>query len=143
IQHMQKALSQMNIQLHNVISDITGITGMKIIRAIIAGERDAKLLARHRNQGCKNAIEIIEKSLQGNYRDEHVFALTQALELFDTYQTKIKMCDQKIETQLSTFVDLDEKSELKTNITKRKTRSKCKNKLSFDVNSHLSRITGV
>jgi hypothetical protein len=142
---MQKALSQMNIQLHNVISDITGDTGMKIIRGIVGGERDAKLLAKNRNRGCKNPLEIIEKSLEGHYRDEHVFSLKQALALYDFYQGKIKECDIEIEKQLVTFENCleNENSELKKNINKRKTRSKCKNKLSFDVTSHLIRITGV
>ena len=145
IQHMQKALSQMNIQLHNVISDITGDTGMKIIRGIIGGERDAKLLAKNRNLGCKNPLEIIEKSLEGHYRDEHVFSLKQALALYDFYQGKIKECDIEIEKQLSTFENCLENNQLKLkkNVIKRKTSSKCKNKLSFDVTSHLIRITGV
>ena len=78
----------MNLQLHNVISDITGETGMMIIRAIVNGERDPKLLATYRNYRCKSPLAIIEKSLTGNYRDEHIFALSQALELFDMYQTK-------------------------------------------------------
>ena len=106
IQHMQKALSQMNIQLHNVISDITGETGMLIIRAIVDGKRDSKLLASYRNYRCKNSSEVIEKSLTGNYREEHLFSLSQALELFDTYQHKIATCDEKIENQLSTFEDI-------------------------------------
>src|SRR5205807_1739339 len=92
ILHMQKALSQMNVQLHNVISDIMGITGMKIIRAIVDGERDPKLLATYRDGRCKNPLEIIEKSLTGNYRDEHIFTLKQALELCDTYKSKIEIC---------------------------------------------------
>lgn len=140
IQHMQKALSQMNIQLHNVISDITGNTGMKIIRAIVEGERNSKLLAKYRNPGCKNTVEVIEKSLEGHYRAEHVFSLKQALALYDFYQNKIKECDIEIEKQLSQFENC---VELKENIYKRKTRSKCKNTLSFDVTSHLIRVTGV
>ena len=101
VQHMQKALSQMNIQLHNVLSDITGETGMRIVRAIVDGERNASELASYRNYRCKSSLEIIEKSLTGSYRDEHIFALSQALELFDIYQNKIKACDERIEKQLS------------------------------------------
>lgn len=93
IQHMQKAMSQMNLQLHNVLSDITGETGMKIIRAIVNGERDPNVLASYRNERCKNSIEVIEKSLMGYYRAEHIFALTQALELYDIYKEKIVVCD--------------------------------------------------
>ncbi len=145
IQHMQKALSQMNIQLHNVLSDITGETGMRIIQAIVEGERDPKILASYRDYRCKNSQEIIEKSLTGHYREEHVFALTQALELYDTYKSKIKICDKKIEEQLSTFENclVDNKSEPKEKPTKQKSKSHCKNKLSFDAASHLIRITGV
>lgn len=144
IQHMQKALSQMNLQLHNVLSDITGDTGMKIIRAIVAGERDPRILAKHRNRGCKNTVEVIEKSLMGHYRDEHLFSLTQALELYDVYHDKILACDAEIEKQL---IELDErileKSGSESSMKKRKSKANCKNALSFDVTSHLIRITGV
>jgi len=67
IQHMQKALMQMNVQLHHVVTDITGITGMKIIRAIVAGIRDPKVLAEHRDRRCKSSLETIEQALIGNY----------------------------------------------------------------------------
>lgn len=146
IQHMQKALSQMNIQLHNVISDITGETGMMIIRAIVGGKRDPKLLASYRNYRCKNSLTIIEKSLTGNYRDEHVFALSQALELFDTYQNKITACDEQIEKQLSTFGDIKTNGKDKGTggqLSKKKSVKKSKNAPSFDLSSHLIRMVGV
>jgi len=85
VQHMQKALTQMNVQLHHVITDITGETGMKIIRMIVAGERDPKILAECRNYRCKSSLSTIEQALTGHYRQEHLFSLQQALELFDTY----------------------------------------------------------
>jgi transposase len=97
IQHMQKALMQMNLQLHHVVTDITGVTGMAIIRAIVAGERDPNVLAAHRDRRCHATIETVCQALVGNYRDEHVFALTQALELYDAYQTKVAACDKQIE----------------------------------------------
>jgi hypothetical protein len=75
IQHMQKALMQMNVQLHHVVTDITGVTGMKILRALVAGERDPKVLANYRDVRCKASLETIEAALTGNYRPEHVFAL--------------------------------------------------------------------
>ena len=100
IQHMQKALQQMNLLLHNVVSDITGVTGMKIIKAILAGERDPKVLARNRHELCKNSTTTIAKSLVGNYREEHLFALRQAVELYEMYQAKIADCDQAIIKQL-------------------------------------------
>lgn len=146
IQHMQKALSQMNLQLHNVIADITGDTGMKIIRAIILGERNPLKLAAYRHNRCKNSLETIAKSLTGNYRDEHIFALTQALELYDTYKLKITACDDKIEKQLLIFDDyisLVQQQEKETIAANRKSKSRTKNSLDFDVQSHLIRITGV
>src|SRR5437764_6065793 len=84
IQHMQKALMEMNLQLHHVVSDITGATGMRIIRAIVAGERNPDVLATYRDVRCHSSIETIRAALAGNDRDEHVFALTQSLELYDT-----------------------------------------------------------
>lgn len=103
IQHMQKALQQMNLLLHNVVSDITGFTGMSIIKAIIAGERDPKVLAKHRDHRCRNSVRVIAKSLVGNYREEHLFALTQAVELYETYQAKINDCEQAIARFLGTW----------------------------------------
>jgi Cu2+-containing amine oxidase len=100
IQHMQKALMQMNLQLHHVVRDVTGFTGMKIIRAIVAGERNAGVLARHRDYRCKASIQTIQNALIGNYQDEHVFELTQALTLYDFYQTQVAQCDERIEFAL-------------------------------------------
>lgn len=101
IQHMQKALQQMNLLLHNVVADITGETGMKIIKAILAGERDPKVLASNRNERCKHSSTTIAKSLVGNYREEHLFALGQAVDLYEIYQTKIADCDEAIVKQLN------------------------------------------
>ena len=78
IQHMQKALTFMNIQLHHVVSDITGATGMRIIRAIVSGERNPDVLAAMRDRNCKSSVETIRCSLVGNYQQEHVFELQQA-----------------------------------------------------------------
>ena len=100
IQHMQKALMQMNLQLQHVVADITGETGMRIVRAIAAGERDPRILASHRNYRCRASAETIRQALVGNYREEHVFALTQALELYDLYQAKVAACDARVEAVL-------------------------------------------
>jgi transposase len=97
IQHMHKALMEMNLQLHHVVSDITGATGMRIIRAIVAGERDPEVLATLRDIRCHSSTEVIKAALVGNDRDEHIFALTQSLDLYDFYQTKIEDCDRKLE----------------------------------------------
>ncbi len=101
IQHMQKALMEMNLQLHHVVSDITGATGMRIIRAIVAGERNPDVLATYRDVRCHSSIETIRAALVGNDRDEHVFALSQSLELYDVYQAKMLDCDRKLEVLIA------------------------------------------
>ncbi len=103
VQHMQKALMQMNVQLHHVVSDITGVTGMRILRAIVAGERAPAELAQHRDTRCAASEETIRQALTGNYRPEHVFALKQALELWDFHQAKVAECDSEIETVLKSL----------------------------------------
>jgi transposase len=100
IQHMQKALTEMNVQLHHVVADITGATGLRIIRAILGGERDPAVLARLRDSRCHATVETIEKALTGNYRAEHLFALEQAFALYDTYQEKASACAARVEAVL-------------------------------------------
>ncbi len=97
IQHMQKALQQMNLRLDNVVADITGQTGMRILKAILGGERNVEKLARLRDTRCKASQEVIAQSLVGNYRQEHLFSLKQAVELFEFYQQKIRECEEEIE----------------------------------------------
>src|SRR3989442_1952093 len=103
IQHMQKALMQMNVQLHHVVSDITGATGMRIIRAIVSGTQTPATLAEFRDVRCAASEETIREALTGNYRPEHVFALRQALELYDFHQVKIAECDTEIDAVLHTL----------------------------------------
>ena len=103
IQRMQKALAQMNLQLHNVVADITGVTGMRILKAILGGERNPNVLAAMRDQQCKNSEETIARSLKGSYRPEHLFSLRQAIELYEFHQTKIVDCDRQILEQLKRF----------------------------------------
>ena len=93
------------MKLQHVISNITGKTGMDIIEAIVKGERDPRQLARFRRPGVKANEATIMKSLQGHWREEHIFELTQALELYRFYQGKIAECDQEIEAQLERFED--------------------------------------
>jgi transposase len=100
IQHMQKALMQMNIQLHHVVTDITGVTGMKIVRAIVTGIHDPEVLSQHRDVRCKESSKTIREALAGNYRPEHVFALRHAVELYDFIQSKVGECDVEIEAVL-------------------------------------------
>lgn len=103
-QHMQKALIQMNLHLHNVISDITGVTGMAIIRSILNGEKDPDKLAKMRDSRCANPVELIKKSLQGNYREDHLFTLKQAVEAYDFFQFRIAECDEEIKKNFSSDV---------------------------------------
>ena len=100
VQRMQKAMVLMNLQLHNVISDVTGVTGIAILRDIVAGETDPSVLARHRHPRCKASEQEIVASLTGHYRDEHLFVLRQAIELYDLYQEKILGCDEQIEARI-------------------------------------------
>ena len=138
IQHMQKALRQMNLLLDNVVTDVTGKTGLLIIRDIVAGVHDADKLAQHRDGRCKKKAEEIAESLQGNYRQEHLFALQQALELYDVYQDKIRACDRVIEQQLETFDKRAEESELPKG-KKRKSASSP----DFDARNQLFLMAGV
>ena len=101
VQRMQKALVQMNIQLTEVLTDVMGMTGQAIIRAIVAGERDPKALARHRNGRVKASTEEITKALTGNWRDEHLFVLGQALAMYDDIARHLVECDTKLQTLLT------------------------------------------
>jgi hypothetical protein len=103
VQHMHKSLTQMNVQIHHVISDITGTTGLAILDAILAGERNPAELARLRDPRVKATREILEKSLLGNWRDEHLFTLGQSLELYRSYLSQIAAAGQKIENLLGEF----------------------------------------
>jgi transposase len=100
IQRMQKALVQMNVQLSLVVSDITGVTGLKILRDIVAGHHDPEQLARHRDYRCRATPAEIVAALTGYYRPEHVFVLQQNLELFDACQRQLAACDHAIEAQM-------------------------------------------
>jgi transposase len=140
IQHMQKALMEMNLQLHHVVSDITGATGMRIIRAIVAGERDPEVLAAYRDIRCHSSIEVIKAALLGNDRAEHIFALTQSLDLYDFYQTKIEDCDRKLEAAVAALTvraDGDIPA-----LPKARTKGKQVNAPSFDVRAALYGVLG-
>lgn len=140
IQHMQKALEQMNIKLSHVITDITGATGMRIIRSILVGERDPEALARMRNPQCKSSESEIAKSLQGNWRSEHLFALQQAVDLYDFYKSKIIACESRIHACLETFEDRSDG----TSLPKSSNRSSgSRHKFHFDARTSLYRMTGV
>jgi transposase len=136
IQHMQKALTQMNLKLQHVVSDITGETGMRIIRAILKGERNPRTLAEMRDRRCKNPVEVIAKSLEGNYREEHLFELEQAVSLYDAYHQKMGECDAKIEACLKSFED-------QSGGEKPPCRRQIGNAPGFDLTGALFRMCGV
>jgi transposase len=142
IQHMQKALDQMNLQLHHVISDITGLTGMAIVEAILEGSRDPLALAKLRDPRIKATENMIAKTLVGDYRPEHLFTLRQSLAAYRHYQQLIDACDVEIEQCLASFqskVD-PEQHPLQKSQDRHKPR---RNELRFDLRSHLYRIFGV
>ena len=142
VQHMQKALEQMNLKLTEVVSDITGKTGMEIIRAILAGEREPQTLATHRAKRCKHDQETIAKALEGHWREEHLFALGQAVEQYDFVQEQLRSCDIQIEACLQAFVPQIE-VESSGPAPVRKWQSSQRNAPSFDVHAYLYAMTGV
>ena len=145
IQHMQKALLQMNVQLfHRQSSDVTGMTGRAIICAILAGERDPHKLACLREPGCKKSAEEIGKALTGTWREEHLFILKQSLEMFTFYSEQIAACDEQIEQVYGQTRPDWEAGEVQP-LSKRKRNSHSKNKPqnAESVRGHLKRISGV
>ena len=100
VHHVQKALAQMNVQLDNVLSDVMGLTGQLIIRAIVSGERDGAVLAGFRDGRCKADEATIAASLEGNWRAEHLFALAQAVERYDALQAQIAACETRVNAEL-------------------------------------------
>lgn len=137
VQHMQKALTQMNIQLANVISDVAGETGQKILRAIVAGERDGLALARLKNSRIRASEDEIAKSLQGSWRAEHLFALRQALDAFDFCGTQLAECDAQVQAQLQALhVREDEPAQGKK-------RGRARNAPKFDLRTQLFQMCGV
>lgn len=141
--HMQKALDQMNVQLHHVLSDITGLSGLAILDAILAGERDPRILARLRDGRVKASEETIVQALTGDYRAEHLFTLKQSLAAYRQYQKLMRACDLEIEQQLKQFdarVDVKAAPLAPPKVRRKKLFG---NEPKFDLRSHLYRIFGV
>jgi len=143
IQQMQKALTQMNLKLQHVIRDITGETGMKIIRLIVSGERDSNVLAQNRDYRCKSSTDEIKAALTGNYRAEHLFALKQSLELYDYFQEKIKDCDIEIEKKVTGFASHAKASDISEENLNPNKKRKSKGTPDFDLAKELHRFVGV
>lgn len=140
VQHMQKALEQMNVKLTEVVADITGLTGMKIIKAILHGVRDPQRLAKHRNERCKASAAQIAAALHGNWRKEHLFELKQAVDMYEFYQKQIRACDVEIAACLRDFDDRAAGAALPA---KAQPSRRQKNEPTFAVRELLFRMAGV
>jgi len=148
IQHMHKALTQMNVQIQHVISDLTGLTGLAIVDAIIAGQRDPAALAKLRDPHIKASEETIRKSLVGNWRAEHLFTLQQSRESYQHYQEQISDCDEAIEKMLMAFAPrVDPAARPLPPDRKRKQRGRKKKnvnpKTGFDLRTESYKLFGV
>ena len=141
IQRMQKALIQMNLQLTNVLNDISGATGMAIIRAILAGERDPHELAAYRDPNVKASEEEIARSLEGTWREEHLFALKQQVANFDHYHEMIRECDARLHQHLQTLEEKGDVSNLPP--VERSKRARGHVPEGFDLREEMYRISGV
>ncbi len=142
IQHMQKALQLMNIKLTEVVSDITGVTGLSIIRAIVAGQRDPHQLASLRQPGCAKSEEVIAKALQGNYKLEHLFVLKQALAQYDFYLQQIQECDAQMEAMYAALPPANPEDQISPP-PKPKGGKPRKNQANFDLATLLYRTLGL
>jgi transposase len=142
LQHMQKALDQMNLQLHHVISDLSGTTGMAIVDAILAGERDPRKLARLRDPRIKADLATIARSLVGDYRREHLFTLGQSVTAYRHYQELMAACDVEIEQMLGEFSDSAGPGAGPLPGPKDRHKPR-RNEMRFDLRGHLYRIFGV
>jgi len=139
---MQKALTQMNIQLANVLSDLSGVTGQTIIKAILASERDAHELAAFRNPRVKASEEEIARSLEGNWQDDLLFLLKQEQDSYEFCQKQMAECDRRLEQYLQTMEDRSQGASLPEETRKERLKKKKGNKPHFDLRSGLFRMTG-
>ena len=143
INHMIQALKHMNIQLNLVLTDITGVSGLAMLRAIIAGERDPQQLVQFRQPGCKHSEADIIKALTGTWDDAQLFVLHQAVDLFDYYTTKIVECDTKLEQQYKAMESRWEPDAPLPDLPPAKPDSKSKNALTFNARAQIARVIGV
>ncbi len=141
-QHMQKALNQMNLQVHHVLSDLTGVTGLAILDAILAGERDPEVLAQHRDGRVKASRETLAKALVGDYRPEHLFTLRQALASYRHYQRLITDCDREIQALLATVESQGDPGRLPLPPVPAARRKPHRKAPAFDFRAELYRVLG-
>jgi transposase len=142
INHMIQALKHMNIQLSLVLTDVTGVTGLAMLRAIVAGERDPQRLAQFRQPGCKHSEAEIVKALTGTWDDAQLFVLHQAVDLFDYFTTKIVECDTKLEQQYKAMESRWEPDAPLPDLPPAKPESKSKNALTFNARAQIARVIG-
>lgn len=143
VQHMQQALKVMNLQLSEVLTDVVGTTGLAILRAIAAGERDPLVLAQHRAVCCRASSEMIAKALTGTWKDEQIFVLQQALTLYDAYTSHISACDAKIEVMLTAMEARAVPERPVPELPPAKPNSNSKNAPAFNARVHYARLLGV
>jgi transposase len=146
VQHMHKALTQMNVQIQHVISDVTGLTGLAILDAVVEGERDPAVLAKLRDPRIKATGETIRKSLEGNWRPEHVLALKHRLKLYRAHLEQIGECDREIEKLVAMFeprVDPADKPMPEDRKEKQRRRKKKGANPAFDMRSEAYKLFGV
>jgi transposase len=149
VQHMQKSMITMNVQLSNAISDISGVTGQAIVRAILAGERNPEKLAKLRDWRIKASEEEVARSLEGNWREDMLFELRQAVESYDFYQKQIAACDQRLQELMAGLPTREVESAAPATETaakparKKKSHGKQKNAPGFDLHAELKRVCGV
>jgi transposase len=143
INHMIQALKHMNIQLNLVLTDITGVSGLAMLRAIIAGERDPQRLAEFRQPGCKHSEAEIVKALTGSWDDTQIFILKQSVDLFDYYTTKMIECDRQLERQYQAMESRWEKDASLPDLPPAKGDSKSKNAMTFNARAQIARVIGV
>jgi transposase len=141
--HIPKALQYVNVQVHHALSDIMGVTGQKILRAIVAGERDPQQLATFREPGCKKDAATIAAALTGQWQPEYVFVIQQSLALYDAYTTQLAECDRVLEKQYATCKPRWDGPDTLPDLPPVKPNSKSKNQPAFNVRAHLFRLTGV
>lgn len=145
VQQMQKALTKMNVQLTNTITDVSGVSGQAIIRAILKGERDPRVLAKLRDERVKASEEEVSQSLEGNWRDDVIFELRQVVEAYDFYQGQMRECDQELQKYMAALPDRQVEGGTAKGAgeeSKRRKKKRSKNEPRFDLRTELERTLG-
>lgn len=143
VQHIQQALKVMNVQLSEVLTDVMGTTGLAIIRAIAAGERDPAVLAQHRIVNCRASVAAIRNALTGTWKDEQIFVLQQALSIYDAYTERIRRCDTQIEAMLQTMEPRAVPAMPLGDLPPTKPNSNSKNAPTFNARMQYARLVGI